>query len=76
MNNTTITLWVNPTCEMYFWQLIKQIDSLPIEATFTWNPIDIQISKAMISNWIWINMPVDTYLKFTHSLIFNKGKFI
>ena len=76
MTNTTITLWINPECEMYFWQLLKTIEDLPIENTFTWRTEDIQISKTMISNWVWVNIPIVTYLKFTHSFIYNKGKFI
>ena len=76
MKNITITILVKPEDEIYFLRLIQIIDSLPIENEYKWNSQDVQISKCMISNWVWINLPIEIYLKFTTSLLFNKGKFL
>ena len=75
MNNTTITIWVNPNDEIHFFQYLKIIDDLPIENKYTWETSDIQISKSMISNWIWVNLPIETYIKFISSWKFNGGQF-
>lgn len=75
MKNTTITIWVYPNDEINFFQHLKIIDDLPIENTYTWRTQDVKVSKAMISNWIWVNLPIDTYIKFIHSWKFNGGTF-
>ena len=75
MLNTTITIWVKPENELYFFQILKKINDLPIENEYKWNPQDISISKAMISNWVWINLSFEMYLKFVNSFMFNNGKF-
>lgn len=75
MKNITITLWVKPEDEMYFLQLIQIIDNLPIENEYKWNPLDVRVAKSLISNWRQFNLSLDLYLKFTHSLLFNKGQF-
>ena len=75
MIHTTITIWVEPDSEIHFLQYLKIIDELPIENKYTWRTSDIRISKGMISNWVWVNIPIDTYLKFLHSWKFNGGIF-
>lgn len=76
MNNVTITMWVNPNDEMYFFSILKFIDSLPIENEYTWRTEDVRITKSMISNWISVNIPIETYVKFRYSFEKNKGKFV
>lgn len=75
MKNVTITIWVGPNSVIHFLQYLKIIDDLPIENNYTWRTQDIKISKAMISNWIWVNIPINTYTKFIHSWKFNGGTF-
>lgn len=71
----TITLWVNHGDEIYFYHILKVIDSLPIDNKYTWRPNDIKISKNMKSDWVCVNIPLDLYLKFIHSFKFNNGVF-
>lgn len=75
MKNVTITIWVEPNSIIHFLQYLKIIDDLPIENNYTWRTQDIKISKAMISNWIWVNIPINIYTKFIHSWKFNGGTF-
>lgn len=74
MKNTTITIWVNPKDLPYFLGILKRLDELPIEADYKWNILDTEISEAMISNWIWVNLSIDSYLKFMYSYRLNGGK--
>jgi hypothetical protein len=75
MKTTTITIWVHPNDEIQFLQYLDIIDKLPIESSYTWETKDVKISKAMISNWIWVNIPIETYVKFMASWRFNGGTF-
>ena len=75
MKNTTITIFVSPESEIHFFQYLKVISELPIENNYTWRTQDINISKGMISNWVWVNLDIDTYIKFIHSFLFNGGDF-
>ena len=75
MKNITVTIWVSPETEVHFFQYLKIISDLPIENTYIWRVKDIQISKGMISNWIWVNLDIETYLKFFSSYKFNGGTF-
>lgn len=64
MKNTTITLFVNPDSLIIMLEVLKVLDGLELENNYTFQPSDIQFSEAMISNWIFLNVPVDLYLKF------------
>jgi hypothetical protein len=75
MKNTTVTIWVSPDTEIHFFQYLKIISDLPIENPYTWRVKDISISKSMISNWVWVNLDVETYTKFIYSYKFNGGTF-
>jgi hypothetical protein len=75
MKQTTITLWVKPEDEMHFLQILKVIDQLPIENTYIWNTKDVNVSRALISNWLWVSLSIELYIKFSHSWKFNGGEF-
>lgn len=75
MKNTTITIWVNPKDFAFFLNTAAFIDNLPLENDYKWNAAtDLQISEAMISNWMWVNLSIDFYLKFMYSYQLNGGK--
>jgi hypothetical protein len=75
MKNSTITLWVNPECEMFFWTLLKILDDMPIENEYKWDVRSVTISKYHQKDFVCINLQVDMYLKFTASLINNEGRY-
>lgn len=64
MKNITITLFVNPDSLIIMLEVLKILDGLEVENNYTFQPSDISFSEAMISNWIFLNVPVDLYLKF------------
>lgn len=60
---TTITLFVEPKSLTIFLEVVKILEGLPLENNYKFNPKDLIFREEMISNWCWINMPVDEYLK-------------
>lgn len=75
LDNNTVTIWVDPSNELDFFKHLKIIDDLPIENSYTWNTREVTVSKAMISNWVWVNLSIELYLKFTFSFKSNGGVF-
>jgi len=75
LKNTTITIWVSPKTEIDFLQYLKIISDLPFESNYTWKVKDVEVSKAMISDWVWVNLDIETYLKFLSSFRYNGGTF-
>jgi hypothetical protein len=70
----TITLFVNPDCLSRFIEITKKLKSLDIDNNYAFNPIDIQFTEFMISNWIIIQMHIDEYLKLKSSIQLNTHK--
>lgn len=66
MNNVTITLFVKPESVMIFMEILKILDGLPIDNNYHFQPKDILYSKAMISNYTWINVPVELLFKYEY----------
>ncbi len=75
MENVLVTIWINPNDEIHFFQQLKIINDFSIEADYKWNTKDVKISKSMISYWLWVNIPLNTYIKFRASFIRNNGIF-
>jgi hypothetical protein len=79
MNNVTVSMWVHPDNEFKFFTHLKIIDSLSFDNIsnknpYTWNTEDIKISKFITPNWTCVNIPFETYLKFSASWNYNLGK--
>lgn len=68
MNEITITIFVEPKCLTYFLEVLNITNGLTIEndVNFTFQPSDITHSTSMISNWLFINIPIDKYLIFQY----------
>lgn len=65
---TTITLFVEPESLTIFLEVLKILEGLLIENNYRFNPKDLMFSEAMISNWIWLNVPVEEYLKLKYKI--------
>ena len=59
----TITLFVKPESLIYFLEVTKILKKLDIENNYVFNPLDLNYTEQMISNYVWINMEVEEYLK-------------
>lgn len=64
----TITLFVSPESLMVFLQVTKILRTLPIENDYVFTPGDLHYSEAMISNYVWINMDIEEYLKLKYCM--------
>ena len=62
----TITIFVEPKSLTTLLTTLKVLEGLPLQNDFVFTPSDIQFSEAMISNWVWLNVPIDEYLKFNY----------
>lgn len=64
----TITLFVEPKSLVKFVEIIKILESLNLDNDYVFNPNDITFSEAMISNWIWLNVPLENYVKLKYCI--------
>ena len=64
----TITLFVEPKSLSIFIQVTKILKQLDLENNYKFNPGDLIFSESMISNWWWINMEIDEYLKLKYCI--------
>ena len=64
MKNITVTIFVRPDSISELTRHLKILEGLDVinEYTFQWR--DVRYSSKMISNWIWLNIPVDLWVKF------------
>lgn len=65
---TTITLFVEPKSLSIFLEVLKELENLPLENNYKFNPKDLVFTEQMISNWIWLNIPIDEYLKLKYCI--------
>ena len=65
---TTITLFVQPESIAIFLEVLNILEDLPLQNTYTFNPKDLIFKQEMISNWIWLNIPIDQYLKLKYKI--------
>jgi len=73
----TITVFVEPKSLTIFLEVTKILKDLTINNTYIFNPSDLVFTEAMISNWIWINMEIEEYLKLKYcigKLVLNRSK--
>lgn len=68
----TITLFVEPKSLQIFLEVTNILKGLEINNNYVFSPSDLVFSEQMISNWIWINMDIDEYLKLIYCM--NKYK--
>lgn len=64
----TITLFVEPKSLAIFLEVTKILKHLQLENSYIFTPSDLIFSESMISNWIWINMEIDEYLKLKYCI--------
>jgi len=65
---TTITLFVEPKSLNIFIEVLKVLERLPLENSYSFNPKDLIFKQEMISNWVWLNVPIDQYLKLKYCI--------
>ena len=65
---TTITLFVQPESIVIFLEVLNILENLPLQNNYTFNPKDLIFKQEMISNWIWLNIPIDQYLKLKYKI--------
>ena len=72
MKNVTITLFIRPDSLTSIVSTFKILDDLDFENDYTIQVHDIVYTESMISNYVWMNVPVDLYLKF--KVCYDKSK--
>lgn len=64
----TITLFVEPKSLAIFLEVTTILKGLQFENNYVFTPADLVISETMISDWIWINMEIEEYLKLRYCI--------
>lgn len=64
----TITLFVEPKSLMIFLEVTKILKGLDIDNNYVFRPADIVFTEQMISNWVWINMEIEEYMKLKYCM--------
>ena len=64
----TITLFVEPKSLNPFLAVTKILKGLPLENNYKFTPGDLVFTEAMISNYVWINMEIEEYLKLKYCM--------
>lgn len=75
MENLTVTLYVSRDSEIYFYQILKILNDISIENTYQWRTNDIKIHTHFTGNQIAVNLPIELYIKFRTSFLYNGGNF-
>lgn len=71
IDNVTVTIFVRPESFAILIEILKKLEDYDY---YEFNPLDIVYSEGMISNFIWLNVPVDLYTKFKNSYNRQKSK--
>ncbi len=64
----TIAIFVEPKSLNRFIEVTAILENLPLENNYKFQPLDLVFSKAMISNYVWINMDLKEYLKLEYCI--------
>lgn len=72
IDNVTITIFVRPDCLRAIAQTLNILESLDEENKYVFTPSDIVYTKEMISNYVWLNIPIRLFIKFEYC--YNKLK--
>jgi hypothetical protein len=64
----TITLFVEPKSLVIFLKVTNILKRSELENNYHFTPSDLVFSEAMISNWVWINMEIEEYLKLKYCI--------
>lgn len=59
----TITIFIKPTTLIDFIEVTNVLKGINLDNNYEFNPSDIVFSERMISDWVWINMEVNEYIK-------------
>ena len=59
----TITIFVEPKSLMILIEVLSKLKNLEPDNNYTFQPKDLIFSEEMISNFIWLNVPIEEYLK-------------
>jgi hypothetical protein len=70
----TITLFVEPKSLTIFLQVTQILKGLELENTYAFNPYDLIFTESMISNYVWINMEIEEYMKLKYCMGKLSGK--
>jgi hypothetical protein len=49
-------------------QVVKLLETLPLENDYIFTPSDFTFSEATISNWVQVNMEIEEYLKLKYCI--------
>ena len=74
LNDVTITIFVEPDSFKPLVEVLKILEGLGLETNYRFQPLDIKYSEAMISNWMFVNVPVKLYTLFLHYWRLSGGK--
>jgi hypothetical protein len=64
----TITIFVEPKSLAIFLQVTKILKGLELENSYDFTPSDLIFTEGMISNWVWINMEIEEYMKLKYCI--------
>lgn len=72
----TITLFIEPKSLPIFISVVKFLQKLDIDNDYVFTPSDLIFSEAMISNYIWLNIDVEDWVKLKYCIgkLSNKNK--
>ena len=70
----TVTIFVEPNSLTILLKVLEVLDNLSLQDydCYAFTPSDIIFSEGMISNYIWLNVPVELYKKFKTSYLKQK----
>ena len=64
----TITLFVEPKSLNSFLTVTTVLKGLELDNDYSFQPLDLIFQEEMISNWVWINMEIEEYLKLKYCI--------
>ena len=65
---STITLFVEPKSFAIFIEVLNILEGLPFDNDYVFTPSDLIFKEEMISNWCWVNVPIEEYLKLKYCI--------
>lgn len=70
----TITLFVEPKSLAIFLEVTAILEGLTLDNDYHFNPSDLKFTESMISNYVWVNIDADEYLKLKYCVNKLKNK--
>jgi hypothetical protein len=63
-----ITIFVSPKSLAYFITITSILKGLRTDTIYKFNPLDLVFSEAMISDWIWVTMEIEEFIKLKYCM--------